>query len=82
MLETFDRAVNSPGLDVDAPEAVQPIGPNQPGAKMTAFCVGCQDEGDHIPMGIDRTPGAGMPVHQGRFMQVGGTAVGSDRHVG
>ena len=53
MLGVFATALNSFGLELDVPQAGQPINPNGPGAKMTAFCVNCLDEGIKPPESVD-----------------------------
>ena len=46
------------GLETDVPETGTEIDPTQPGAKMTAFCVNCDDEGIKLPALVD--PGERM----------------------
>ena len=53
MLGVFATALNIFGLELDVPQAGQPINPNEPGAKMTAFCVNCLGEGIQLPESVD-----------------------------
>ena len=53
MMGVFATACHGFGLELDVPQAGQPIDPNAPGANMTDSCVNCDDERVKLPSSID-----------------------------
>ena len=71
MLEAFAQSLNDLRLELDVSQPGQDIDPNDPGAKMTAFCVNCQDEGVKLPRTVDPEERTCPYIRQGAWKWLG-----------
>ena len=71
MLDVFSQALNRFGLELDVPKPGQAIDPNDTGAKMTAFCVNCHEEGVKLHHTVDPEERICPYIRQGAWKWLG-----------
>ena len=59
------------GFELNVPQAMNPINPNDPIANMTAFCMHCQDEGIVLPASVDPGRRTCPYIREGSWMWLG-----------